>query len=75
MCSHIYYTVMATSQRKRSEDMRESLKKISSLFEEYLDDYSEDLYNKDEDGLVEFLLSKFQIRTDNYFYRVFSVSI
>ncbi|MDD4930634.1 MAG: hypothetical protein PHG66_00575 [Candidatus Colwellbacteria bacterium] len=66
---------METSQRKRSEDIQESLKKITSLLEEYLDEYSEDLYNKEEDGLVDFLLSRFQIKTVNYYERIFSVLV
>lgn len=75
MLHPVCFTDMTTSHRKHSENAQESLLKIASCLDEYLDEYSEDLYYKEEDGLVEFLMSKFKIRTDNYFERIFSIFI
>ena len=66
---------MESSIRKCSENTRVNLKKIALLLEEYVDDYTEEMYMKEEEGLIEFILSNFTIRTNNYYERIFAIFI
>lgn len=66
---------MSNHSRKPSEDTRDILKNVSLLLGDHIDTYTEDIFMKEEDGLVEFILDKIEIKTTNYYGRVFSIYV